>query len=590
MASHLRIPKIERQAELERKGLNMESNDNKRQGKIGVIGVGYWGKNLVRNFYELGALGALCDANPSVQETYKRTYEGVTFYTEYGDVLSDPAITAVALATPAVSHYEMAKAALEAGKDVFVEKPLAIDVKNGEELVRLAEKKQRILMVGHILRYHPAILKLQQLIQDGVLGKINYLYSNRLNIGKIRTEENILWSFAPHDISVMLSLLNEMPAKVTCQGGAYLNHDVTDVTLSHFEFPSGVQAHIFVSWLHPIKEQRLIVVGSEKMAVFDDTADDKLVLYPHKVEWKNRIPTAVKAAGEVVALDSVEPLRAECQHFLDCIVSRREPVSSGKEGQRVLRVLDACQRALRNGEISLEPPDAKKNTPELPYFVHESAFVDEGAEVGARSKIWHFSHVMRGAKIGERCVIGQNVNVDGGTTIGNNVKIQNNVSIYTGAVIEDDVFLGPSCVLTNVTNPRSQVNRHSLYETTLLKRGCTIGANATIVCGTEIGRYAFVGAGSVVTKNVPDFALVVGNPSRQIGWMSRHGHRLTNPDSDGVMVCPESGYRYQEVEPGMLRCLDLNEELPLPADLSKGTKSYKQFKEENSYAGAATRS
>ena len=161
-------------------------------------------------------------------------------------------------------------------------------MKHGEDLVRLADAKGRILMVGHILRYHPAILKLQQLIHDGALGKINYLYSNRLNIGKIRTEENILWSFAPHDISVMLSLLNEMPTRVSCQGGAYLNHDVFDVTLSHFDFPSGVQAHIFVSWLHPVKEQRLVVVGSDKMAVFDDTAEHKLVLYPHKVEWRNR--------------------------------------------------------------------------------------------------------------------------------------------------------------------------------------------------------------------------------------------------------------------------------------------------------------
>jgi UDP-2-acetamido-3-amino-2,3-dideoxy-glucuronate N-acetyltransferase len=198
---------------------------------------------------------------------------------------------------------------------------------------------------------------------------------------------------------------------------------------------------------------------------------------------------------------------------------------------------------------------------------------------------------MKGAKIGERCVIGQNVNVDGGSLIGNNVKIQNNVSVYTRVVIEDDVFLGPSCVLTNVTNPRSQVNRHSLYETTLLKRGCSIGANATIVCGVKIGRYAFVGAGSVVTKDVPDFALVIGNPARQAGWMRRHGHGLESPDSEGIMICPESGYRYQEIEPGVVRCLDLDEEAPLPADLSKSTKSYKQMKREDvKYAGAAARS
>jgi len=568
----------------------MENNGFKSsRANVAVVGVGYWGKNLVRNFYELGALGALCDPSETAEALCRQQYQGVKFYREFSSVLSDPEITAIALATPAVTHYELTKAALLAGKDVLVEKPLAVELKHGEELVRLAENKGRILMVGHILRYHPAILKLQQLIREGVLGKICYLYSNRLNIGKIRTEENILWSFAPHDISVILALLNEMPKSVSCEGSAYLNRDVVDVTLSHFDFPSGVQAHIFVSWLHPIKEQKLVVVGSEKMAVFDDTAEDKLLLYPHRVEWKNRIPTAVKAKPESVELEQREPLRAECQQFLDSVVSRRPPLSDGAEGLRVLRVLDACQRALRDGETGLSAP-APALKQERPYFVHESAYADDGAEIGSGTKIWHFSHVMKGARIGERCVIGQNVNIDAGTIIGNNVKIQNNVSVYTGLVIEDDVFLGPSCVLTNVSNPRSQVNRHSLYETTRLKRGCSIGANATIVCGVTVGRYAFIGAGSVVTKDIPDFALVVGNPARQVGWMSRHGHRLDSPDSDGVMTCPETGYRYCEVEPGVLRCLDLDEEAPLPGEFSKGTKSYKEFKEESEYASAVTRS
>jgi len=568
----------------------MQTQNSQAKRNVAVVGVGYWGKNLVRNFHTLGSLAALCDSDTSLLESYRKEYPDVKYHSKYSEVLADPTIDGIALATPAVSHYEMAKAGLEAGKDVLVEKPLAIDVKHGEELVKLAETKNRILMIGHILRYHPAILKLQKLIQDGQLGKINYLYSNRLNIGKIRTEENILWSFAPHDISVMLSLLNELPSHVSCRGGAFLSSRVTDVTLSHFEFPSGVQAHIFVSWLHPFKEQKLVVVGSEKMAVFDDMAEHKLVLYPHRVEWKNRVPTAIKAGGENVALENSEPLQAECQHFLDCMDSRTSPVSDGVEGLRVLRVLDACQRALQNGGVGPEARNAKSEKRECAYFVHESAYVDEGAEIGAGTKIWHFSHVMKGAKIGERCVIGQNVNIDGGTVIGNNVKIQNNVSVYTGVIVEDDVFLGPSCVLTNVSNPRSQVNRHALYETTRLKRGSSIGANATIVCGVTVGRYAFAGAGSVVTKDVPDFALVVGNPAHRIAWMSRHGHKLEASDTSGVMICPESGYRYKEIEPGVLRCLDLDEEKPLPAELSKGTKSYKQIKEEAKYAGTTARS
>ncbi len=213
------------------------------------------------------------------------------------------------------------------------------------------------------------------------------------------------------------------------------------------------------------------------------------------------------------------------------------------------------------------------------YFKHESAYVDEGAIIGSGTKIWHFSHVMGGATLGERCILGQNVNISGGVTIGSNVKIQNNVSVYTGTEIEDDVFLGPSCVLTNVTNPRCQINRHSLYEKTLIRRGATIGANATIVCGVTIGRYAFVAAGAVVTKDIPDYGFVMGAPARQTGWMSRHGHRLSF-DSSGFATCPESGFRYQKEEgsPVTLKCLDLGEENPLPAEHSKSTKSYDELK------------
>lgn len=201
---------------------------------------------------------------------------------------------------------------------------------------------------------------------------------------------------------------------------------------------------------------------------------------------------------------------------------------------------------------------------EQPYFVHPTAAVDEPADIGAGTKIWHFCHVMSGARLGERCNLGQNVFVAGGVVIGRNCKIQNNVSVYAGVELEDDVFCGPSCVFTNVSNPRSQIVRHAQYERTLVRRGATIGANATIVCGITLGRYAFVAAGAVVTKDVPDYGLVMGVPARQRGWMSRHGHRLQNPDAEGVMVCPESGWRYKEIEPGILRCLDWPEDEPLP--------------------------
>jgi len=194
------------------------------------------------------------------------------------------------------------------------------------------------------------------------------------------------------------------------------------------------------------------------------------------------------------------------------------------------------------------------------YFVHESAYADQPCEIGAGTKIWHFSHVQTGAKIGERCILGQNVNVANDVVIGNNVKIQNNVSVYTGVELEDDVFCGPSCVFTNVINPRSQINRHSQYLRTLVKRGATLGANSTIVCGATVGRYAFIGAGAVVRGDVPDYALMLGVPAARKAWMSRHGHRLVNKDAEGNYICPESGWRYREVEPELLRCIDWPED------------------------------
>jgi UDP-2-acetamido-3-amino-2,3-dideoxy-glucuronate N-acetyltransferase len=543
---------------------------------IAVIGCGYWGRNLVRNFTALGALRLVCDANPAALVKIKEQYPDVATTTAYPEALADPNIRAVVIATPAAAHYAHGREALEAGKDVYVEKPLALKVEEGQSLVALAERSQRILMVGHLLRYHPGILRLKALVDAGELGRIQYLYSNRLNLGMFRTEENILWSFAPHDISVILSLLGERPTQVEARGGSYLHPERADVTVTTLRFPSGVTGHIFVSWLHPYKEQKLIVVGDRGMAVFDDVAKErKLTLYRHAVEWKERVPIPRRDGGEDVPFPAGEPLRAECQHFLTCLASRNRPWTDGEEGVAVLEVLEACQRSLDGKTV---PSPAHPATPNRPYFAHETAVIDTPCEIGEGTKIWHFTHVMKGAKVGERCILGQNVNVDGGVVVGNNVKIQNNVSLYTGVVIEDDVFLGPSCVLTNVTNPRSQVNRHNLYEMTTLRRGCTIGANATIVCGVSIGRYAFVAAGAVVTKDIPDYALVLGNPARQRGWMSRHGHRLGSPDAEGLMRCPESGYRYKETAPGRLRCLDLDEDSSLPENSREGTKSYREFK------------
>lgn len=492
--------------------------------KIAVAGAGYWGKNLIRNMHQLDALYAICESNPNNPNL--KPYQNAKIFTQYADLLANREVDAVVISTPAEMHYDMVKRALEADKHVFVEKPLCLSEKDGVELNNLAKKNKRVLMVGHLLQYHPAFFKLQELVRKGELGKIQYIYSNRLNLGKIRTEENILWSFAPHDISVILSLAGGMPESVSTTGGHYVSDKISDVTLSCLSFSNGIKSHIFVSWLHPYKEQKLIVVGSKGMAVFDDMAkpEDKLLVYPHRIDWKEgNIPTPVKENAVPIAYDVKEPLNEECRHFIECIESGAVPRTDGEEGLRVLKVLNACQRSLDQHGALCTPGE-----PEQPFFVHPTAEVDKPAEIGEGTSIWHFSHVLKGSRIGKNCKIGQNVVLGPNAIVGNNVKIQNNVSIYEGVILEDYVFCGPSMVFTNVFNPRSEIPRMTELRKTLVKKGATIGANSTIVCGTTIGRYAFIGAGAVVTRDVPDYALVVGNPAKQSGWICRCGEKIVS--------------------------------------------------------------
>jgi UDP-2-acetamido-3-amino-2,3-dideoxy-glucuronate N-acetyltransferase len=489
--------------------------------QVAVVGCGYWGKNLVRNFYELGALSVVCDPRPeALNEAVAKCQ--VPAVTGIDSVLSNPEVDAVVIAAPAAQHYDLARRSIVSGKDVYVEKPLALHAEEGRKLAALAAEQKKILMVGHILLYHPAVLELKRLISAGELGQIQYIYSSRLNLGKLRTEENILWSFAPHDISAILYLLDESPIRVSSHGGSYLNSQIFDTTLTTCDFRSGVKAHIFVSWLHPFKEQKLAIVGSKKMAVFDDVESArKLTLYSHRIDWLNRVPIARRDDGQVVVLPELEPLRQECEHFLECIRHRTEPRSDGESGARVLEVLEAAERSLRE-----QGHPTELTQPATAFYAHPTAVIDEGCEIGEGTRIWHFSHVMPGSRVGRNCNLGQNVVISPGVIIGNNVKIQNNVSVYTGVELEDDVFCGPSMVFTNVVNPRSHVVRKNEYRKTLVKRGASIGANATVVCGSTLGKYSFVAAGAVVTRDVADYALVIGVPAERAGWMCYCGIRL----------------------------------------------------------------
>jgi UDP-2-acetamido-3-amino-2,3-dideoxy-glucuronate N-acetyltransferase len=521
--------------------------------RVAVIGCGYWGRNLVRNFAQLGVLDVVVDADSATAQALAAEHGGRILTVDAA--LDDARIAAVAIAAPAALHHRLARQALEAGKHVFVEKPVALAVENAKELCDLSERLDRRLMVGHLLQYHPVFLELRDLVRGGRLGRLQHLFSNRLSLGKIRREEDVLWSFAPHDLSMILSLVGSEPVRVECVGSYHLSANVADIATAQLFFPGGERAQITVSWMHPFKEQKLVVVGSEGMAVFDDTQpwDQKLMLYSHRIAWRDNVPVPSKANGEPVSVPQAEPLKQECRHFLDCVRTGATPRTDGQEGLRVLRVLARASAALAAAHqppasvlaATLPKPRVALTYPEV--TIHESAYVDDDVAIGEGTRIWHFSHILENVRIGKNSSIGQNVVIGPNVTIGDGAKIQNNVSIYEGVTLEDNVFCGPSCVFTNVNNPRSEIVRKSEYRPTLVKRGVTIGANATIVCGATLGEYCFIAAGAVVVGTVPPYALMAGVPCRRIGWMSRAGGRL-GPD----LTCPLIGTRYRETGPDML--------------------------------------
>lgn len=507
----------------------METNNP----RIAVVGCGGWGKNLVRNFFQLGALEAIVEANPDNAAKFSEEFSCQNL--SFEQVLASPEIEGVVIATPAETHFALAMQALEAGKHTYVEKPLALNVSEAKSLCEFAEKANLTLMVGHLLQYHPAFLKLKEMVQDNKLGRLQQLFSRRLSFGKIRTEEDVMWSFAPHDVSMLLGLVGEAPTTVDAWGSYTLSSELADSATINMNFSNGTTAQVSCSWVSPAKEQKLVVIGERGMAVFDDTLpwEEKLTFFPHKIHKQKGAFVTEKADGEKIEVVQAEPLKEETRHFLECISENKIARTDGREGMRVLDVL------ARASDVLLEKRRLSK--PEEPSFmVHESSYIDENVKIGNGTKIWHFSHILGNVVIGENCNLGQNVVAGPDVTIGNNVKIQNNVSIYKGVTLEDDVFCGPSCVFTNVNNPRSAINRKSEYLATIVKKGVSIGANATIVCGHSLGEYCFIAAGAVVADDVKPYALMAGVPAKQIGWMSQAGGKL-----DDTLICPVDGTKYQ---------------------------------------------
>jgi UDP-2-acetamido-3-amino-2,3-dideoxy-glucuronate N-acetyltransferase len=476
--------------------------------QIGLIGGGRWGQNLIREFNELGALRKICEIDKELIEKYKKMYPKIRMTSKWVNLLADKKVTAVCVSLPTIYHYKYAKEALENDKDVFVEKPITLCQKEAEELIKLAKEKNKILMVGHILQYHPTITKIKELINNNRIGKIRNIASNRTKIydNNVKREESVLWSFTPHDISVCLSLCNnELPSQVTSTGVSCVTPDIEDITNCNLKYDNGIYVNIYTSWLHPYKEQKLVINGEKGAIEFNDleSQNHKITLY--KYGKAKRIKYSNKNS----------PLYEECSHFIKCCQDRIQPITNGEEGLRVIKVLSSLDKSLKSSTL-IKLEDCK-------YYAHPTAIIDDGAEIGDGTKIWHYSHITSDAVIGKNCSIGQNAYIAG--ILGDNCKVQNNVSLYIGNVCEDYVFLGPSCVLTNDLNPRSEYSKNGNYKKTLIKRGATIGANSTIVCDNVVGEYALIGAGSVITKDVEPYTVVAGNPAKKIGMVNEIGNK-----------------------------------------------------------------
>jgi len=499
--------------------------------KICVIGAGRWGKNHIQTLSKLGHLRGVVDSNKDELEMILSQYDSVNTHESLNDALKEE-YDGFTVATPADTHYEIAKTIIQKGKHLLVEKPLSLMLSEAKELVQLAKDAKVNLMVGHLLLFHPAIRKIKEVLDSGKIGKLQYIYSNRLNLGTVRTEENILWSFAPHDISIFGYLTNNQPEEVISRGGAYTQSHLHDTTMTIMKYPRNVVGHIFVSWLHPFKEHRLVLIGSKGMLSYTDSdADKDIKFYEKGIDIIKGVPIKRDGPTTSIMYDEEMPLLKELKYFAEHLDGTPVEIADGNNAIEVLRVLERAQVSLT--EVDQSDNDSSKNILNEKAFVHQSSYVDDECVLGDGTKIWHFSHVQSNSVIGENCSIGQNVNIGKNVRIGNGVKIQNNVSVYEGVELEDFVFCGPSMVFTNITNPRSKYPQEGTehYKKTLVREGASLGANSTIVCGNSIGKHSFIGAGAVVTKNVPDYALMVGVPATRAGWVCECGDNLTLQDS-----------------------------------------------------------
>jgi len=484
---------------------------------LGLIGGGYWGKNLIRTFNSLDVLKTICEINDEIIEKYEVDYPNLTITKYFDDMLNDDEITMICVSLPAQMHYEFGIKVLQAGKHLYVEKPITLNVLEAEKLNLYAKEHNLICMVGHLLHYHPAIATIKEILTSNVLGPIKHITSNRKSHGIYRTYENVLWSFAPHDISIALSLCNgthDDVQNLSCNGTTYVSKGVHDIVNMSMTI-NDIYVNINVDWNSPYKEQRLSIACENGLILFDDVEKfDKLKIINNHVQMNNDIPVANKTESRVQEVDySISPLTHECVHFINCCTTNVQPITCSEEGINVLKVMLQADKLLMSHDKTIQP-----------FTKHVTSDVDNDVSIGNNTKIWRWCHIGKGAIIGDNCSVGQCCFIAG--TIGNGCKLQNNVSIYKGVKAGNNVFFGPSCVLTNDINPRCEYSKNGQYMETIIEDGVTIGANATIICGHTIGKYALIGAGAVITKDVEPYSIMAGNPAIRIGTIDECGNRI----------------------------------------------------------------
>ncbi|MCB9534823.1 MAG: Gfo/Idh/MocA family oxidoreductase [Myxococcales bacterium] len=493
--------------------------------RVGVVGLGRFGAAIAERLAREGALAAVCDLDPA----RRARFGDVPAFADLLDLLAADAVQAVVLATPAATHAAMARAVLDADRDLWVEPPLALDAADAEALARRAAARRRVLMVDG--GEGPALAALLRARDEGTLGALHLVEARRADFGPFHPDEPVHTALLP-DLYALVRLMGEPPTRLRAVGASVVQAEAPDHVTVHLHFGGGARAVLTASRVAPTPERRLTALGADGMAVLEG---DALTLFHHRVTWQDGLPRA--EAGEAQPVATVDGLAAAVERFLAAVDAGETALPDAQEAATTLRLFAAIGRSLdADRGVSTQAPAEPAEPAEPPaaappaepdaVFVHPTAVVDGPVELGPGTRVWHFSKLLGPLRIGARCSLGQNVVVERHVTIGDNVKIQNNVSVYSGVVLEDDVFCGPSMVFTNVGTPRSHYPRKGEYAITRVERGASIGANATVVCGHTLGRYCFVGAGAVVTKDVPPYALVFGNPARVRGWTCYCGLRL----------------------------------------------------------------